>query len=246
MNIEKMIGKKIDKGMIQSCIFNDIDYYFKCYPCKNTTVKDFLLADEPDDCKYTINEIEVFVDLTKIVHYAIQVMYGFRQWFIDLWSDMFDFNKFEKLVFGEHEDKPKDVKFSQTRVMRQLMHSRYGAFGDYNPIKIEPIKVDPIKVDINKIYPTNLIHELAELERKKKEEIMGIDKLIKFVTVNEKKRIITVVFKDGDVRMIKCSDDDTFDTRVGVALCIAHHYAGSKTKFNKYIKALNTKKNNKK
>lgn len=58
---------------------------------------------------------------------------------------------------------------------------------------------------------------------------------IKSITVNQKKRIITVVFKDGDVQMSKCSDKDVFDETVGVALCIASHFAGSKTKFKNFV-----------
>lgn len=58
---------------------------------------------------------------------------------------------------------------------------------------------------------------------------------IKSITFNKKKGITTVVFNDGDVQMSKCSDKDVFDEAVGVALCIATHLAGSKTKFKKFI-----------
>ena len=58
---------------------------------------------------------------------------------------------------------------------------------------------------------------------------------IKSITLNKKKGITTVVFKDGDVQMSKCSDKDTFDENVGVALCIASHLAGSKTKFKDFV-----------
>lgn len=57
----------------------------------------------------------------------------------------------------------------------------------------------------------------------------------KSITVNEKKRIVTVVFADGDVRMSKCSKSDHFDVSVGVALCVAQHLFGSKTNFHKKI-----------
>nr|DAW66829.1 MAG TPA: hypothetical protein [Caudoviricetes sp.] len=57
----------------------------------------------------------------------------------------------------------------------------------------------------------------------------------KSITVNEKKRIVTVVFADGDVRMSKCNKSDQFDVAVGVALCVAQHLFGSKTNFHKKI-----------
>lgn len=57
----------------------------------------------------------------------------------------------------------------------------------------------------------------------------------KSITVNEKKRIVTVVFNDGDVRMSKCSKSDHFDVSVGAALCVAQHLFGSKTNYHKKI-----------
>lgn len=57
----------------------------------------------------------------------------------------------------------------------------------------------------------------------------------KSITVNEKKRIVTVVFADGDVRMSKCSKSDHFDASVGVALCVMQHLFGSKTNYHKKI-----------
>ena len=59
--------------------------------------------------------------------------------------------------------------------------------------------------------------------------------MIKSVTANEEKRIVTVVFKDGDVRMSKCSKEDDFDLEVGIALCVAAHMFGSKNLFKKFV-----------
>lgn len=55
------------------------------------------------------------------------------------------------------------------------------------------------------------------------------------ILVNENKRVITVTFSDGDVRMSKCSEKDEFDVKVGVALCILYHMFGSNTKASKAI-----------
>ena len=62
--------------------------------------------------------------------------------------------------------------------------------------------------------------------------------LIRSVTVNETKRIITVVFNDGDVRMEHCSKEDHFDPKIGIALCVVHHMAGSKNKYNKMVERM--------
>ena len=55
------------------------------------------------------------------------------------------------------------------------------------------------------------------------------------ILVNGGKRVVTVTFADGDVRMSKCSEKDEFDVKVGVALCILYHMFGSSTKASKVI-----------
>lgn len=55
------------------------------------------------------------------------------------------------------------------------------------------------------------------------------------ILVNEGKRVVTVTFADGDVRMSKCSEKDEFDVKVGAALCILYHMFGSSTKASKVI-----------
>ena len=62
--------------------------------------------------------------------------------------------------------------------------------------------------------------------------------LVRSITVNEQKKIVTVVFQGGDVRMQKCSAKDEFDPYIGVALCVAQHTFGSKTKFKKQVNKL--------
>lgn len=72
-----------------------------------------------------------------------------------------------------------------------------------------------------------------------------LDNYIKTITVNDKKRIVTVKFFGGDVQMAKCSKHDEFDQVMGVSICIAAHEAGSKEKLKKFI-AERTKKKEKK
>lgn len=69
---------------------------------------------------------------------------------------------------------------------------------------------------------------------KKTEEDRRIS-LIRSITVNKRKRLITVVFRDGCVEIIKCHKEDHFDVNVGVALAIAKHLYGSKNKFHKEV-----------
>lgn len=72
------------------------------------------------------------------------------------------------------------------------------------------------------------------------------ENMIQKIQVNEKKKIVTVVFDDDDVKMIKCSDKDEFDPSIGVALCIAAHVFNSKTKFKKFVNTQIEKQNKKK
>jgi len=68
--------------------------------------------------------------------------------------------------------------------------------------------------------------------------IVSFLKAIRSVTINEKKKVVTVVFLNGDVQMAKCQPEDNFDSKIGIALCMAYHVFGSKNKFNKYVGGL--------
>lgn len=59
--------------------------------------------------------------------------------------------------------------------------------------------------------------------------------LIRNILVNEKKRLVTVVFADGEHEIIACQKGDYFDVKIGVALAISQHLFGSKNKFHKEI-----------
>lgn len=52
----------------------------------------------------------------------------------------------------------------------------------------------------------------------------GKANLIKSVTINDKDRVLTVVFNDKSVYMQKWAEEDDFDVYVGVALCVAKKY----------------------
>lgn len=72
-----------------------------------------------------------------------------------------------------------------------------------------------------------------------------LNKMIKSITINKEKQLVTTVFSDGDVRISKCSEYDTFDINVGVALCISAHIAGSKSKFRELVAEKLSKKDKK-
>lgn len=64
----------------------------------------------------------------------------------------------------------------------------------------------------------------------------------KSVTINEAKRKVTVVYGKNDYQIATCSENDTFDPAVGIALAMAYKAFGSKTKFHKFVKSLTDKK----
>ena len=73
------------------------------------------------------------------------------------------------------------------------------------------------------------------LATSKKENKLKEDKVI----FNDKKRTTVVLWKDGTKTIVKASDNDTFDRRVGYLMAFYHKNCGlSKTKANKYVDSL--------
>lgn len=58
---------------------------------------------------------------------------------------------------------------------------------------------------------------------------------IRSILINEEEKLITVVFKDGDVQIVKCAKVDIMDDEIGVSLAIARHFFKSKTQLRKFI-----------
>lgn len=67
---------------------------------------------------------------------------------------------------------------------------------------------------------------------------------IKNIYVNESKKCVAVKFEDEDVKVIHCSENDSFDVYVGVALAIAKKAFGSSEKFHNKVDRI-LKKGNK-
>ena len=64
----------------------------------------------------------------------------------------------------------------------------------------------------------------------------------KSVTVNKAKKKITVVYGKGDYQIATCTEHDTFDPAIGMALAMAYKAFGSKTKFHKFVNDIMDKK----
>ena len=81
----------------------------------------------------------------------------------------------------------------------------------------------------------NWLYDFFDFKPRRDEKTEVLDGNILSITVNEPKRVVTVVFGDNDVQMATCTKDDKFDLRVGVAMCIAYHIYGSKNAFHKEV-----------
>lgn len=58
---------------------------------------------------------------------------------------------------------------------------------------------------------------------------------IESVTLNKAVGKTTVVWNDGSREIASCSKQDNYDPAVGIALAMAYHHFGSKSKFHKFV-----------
>ena len=65
----------------------------------------------------------------------------------------------------------------------------------------------------------------------------GLDSVIRKVQINEKKKVCTIVWTDGQVTLAKCGENDIWDPEKGLLVCIAKRFWVSGTQFNKWLKA---------
>lgn len=72
----------------------------------------------------------------------------------------------------------------------------------------------------------------------KYKEDKNLDNVIRKVQINEKKKVVTIVWKDGEVTMAKCGPNDTWDPEKGVLVCVAKRFFNSGTQFNKWLKSV--------
>ena len=69
-------------------------------------------------------------------------------------------------------------------------------------------------------------------------EDKNLDRVIRHVQVNEKKKVVTIVWKDGEVTMAKCGPNDIWDPEKGVLVCVAKRFFNSNTQFSKWLKSV--------
>lgn len=67
-------------------------------------------------------------------------------------------------------------------------------------------------------------------------EYNDIRDVIKKVQINEKKKVVTIVWTDGRVTLAKCGENDIWDPEKGLLVCIAKHMFVSGTQMNKWLK----------
>lgn len=60
--------------------------------------------------------------------------------------------------------------------------------------------------------------------------------LVRSVQINEKKRVVTIVWFDGNVTMAKCGPHEEFDPEKGIAIAFMKRWFASTTKMNKWLK----------
>ena len=71
-----------------------------------------------------------------------------------------------------------------------------------------------------------------------KSDVNALDRVIRHVQVNEKKKVVTIVWKDGEVTMAKCGPNDMWDPEKGVLVCVAKRFFNSNTQFSKWLKSV--------
>ena len=69
-------------------------------------------------------------------------------------------------------------------------------------------------------------------------EDKNLDSVIRKVQINENKKVVTIVWKDGEVTMAKCGPNDIWDPEKGVLVCVAKRFFNSGTQFNKWLKSV--------
>lgn len=63
-----------------------------------------------------------------------------------------------------------------------------------------------------------------------------LPELIKKVQINEKKRVVTIVWIDGKITMAKCGIFEQFDVEKGISIAVMKRFFNSGTRMNKWLK----------
>lgn len=127
------------------------------------------------------------------------------------------------------------MEFKKGDLVKIVGNDRSNKYGNHN---FEIGDTCEVIEEYDKDYIRIVKDGLSQLVYKK--DIVRITKTesapaIKNIYVNESKRAVAVKFCDGDVRVIHCCEDDTFDVYVGVALAVAKKVYGSSEKFHTLV-----------
>jgi len=99
----------------------------------------------------------------------------------------------------------------------------------------ESIMAKYCKQDIDATY--TCFDKIRKIIAKANEEMRAKHMNIKAISIKEEKKMVTVVFDDGTMQQVVCTENDTFDPMVGAALCMVYQAFGSKSKFKKVFKS---------
>lgn len=146
-------------------------------------------------------------------------------------------------------DKPFDYTFKpKTDDVKAAMNSIYGVKNmkkliDTDSIYISTAGYEPTLswagVDYKPIYSLykSMLGDNEPFTFEYKED-KNLDRVIRHVQVNEKKKVVTIVWKDGEVTMAKCGPNDMWDPEKGVLVCVAKRFFNSNTQFSKWLKSV--------
>ena len=96
--------------------------------------------------------------------------------------------------------------------------------------------VSTYKMLVNKKYGTGLNPGIVCYRVQYGDKYNDIRDVIKKVQINEKKKVVTIVWTDGQVTLAKCGENDIWDPEKGLLVCIAKRMFVSGTQMNKWLK----------
>lgn len=96
--------------------------------------------------------------------------------------------------------------------------------------------VSTYKIMARKLYGPVLNPGIVCYRDQSGSEYNDIRDVIKKVQINEKKKVVTIVWTDGQATLAKCGENDIWDPEKGLLVCIAKRMFVSGTQMNKWLK----------
>lgn len=107
----------------------------------------------------------------------------------------------------------------------------------YEPIKdISGVAIATVNTEVKEDYEMlscNIPNFWGKFEMK---PINQAPLYIRSVQINEKKGVVTIVWRNGEVTMAKCGPNDEFDVEKGIAIAFMKHWFASTTQMNKWMR----------